>query len=59
MYYGEEAKNQVQAEWEECYESRNFDPAYKEKLDYKLLLKTITREEIINAINKTGAKGIA
>lgn len=59
VYYGDEAREQVQKDWEEAYESKNYDPNYKKKIDTELIMKTLTDEEIIEAINKTGAKGIA
>ena len=46
-------------EWEQCYRNSYFTDNYKKRLDYDLIEQSITQDEIVDAINKTGAKGLA
>ena len=59
VYYGKEAKARVQLEWEESYRSHNYDSSFKHRIDTDLVVKSITKTEIVEAINKTGKKGLA
>ncbi len=58
-YYGEEAKERVQSEWEESYQSNSFTTNYRHSIDTKLVGSSITNKEIETAIHKTGKKGLA
>ncbi len=59
VHYGEEAKRQVQKEWEDSYCSDEFNRQYKRDIDASRIVKSISEEEIMEAISKTGKKGLA
>ena len=59
VHYGEEAKKQVQLEWEESYCSQDYTDDYKRSIDAEAVGKSISEEEILMAIDKTGKKGLS
>ena len=59
VFYGEEAKAQVQKEWEESYMSSEFTTDYKRRIKAQEVAESFTELEIMEAIGKTGKKGLA